>query len=169
MIRNHYLKFFLFALLNGMLLLLAGPQSLRAQAGVGAAGAHVATDEYNYSYSVGQIFNIAIKQSDYYVSQGIQHPILMVLSDLPPEVEESVQIKVYPNPVARELHIKLDHKEISRCFIQLTNMNGQVLMERNIEQENDVLSMEVYDAGQYLLRLVPDNSDPRTFKIIKTK
>lgn len=169
MIRNHYLRFFLFTLLNGILILLTGNQSLKAQAGFGAAGAHVTTNEFSFSYSVGQIFNIALNQSDFYVSQGIQHPILMVLSDKPSEVEESVQIKVFPNPVAHDLHIKLDHKEVSRCFIQLTNMNGQVLMERNIEQENEVLSMEVYDAGQYLLRLVPDNSDPRTFKIIKTK
>lgn len=169
MFRNHYFRFFLFTLLNGTLILLTGTQSLKAQAGLGAAGAHVTTDEFSFSYSVGQIFNIALNQSDFYVSQGIQHPTLMVLGDKPPGVEESLKINVYPNPVARELHIKLEQKEISGCSIQLTNMNGQVLLERNIRSENDVLSMEAYDAGQYLLRVVPRHSDSRTFKIIKTK
>ena len=169
MIRNHYIRLYLFTLLIGILLLLTGTQSLKAQAGLGAAGAHVATDEFNFSYSVGQMFNIAIKQSDYYVSQGIQHPMLMVLSDTPPDGEESVQMNVYPNPVAHELYIGLHQIENKGCIIQLMNMNGQVLIERSIESENYVLSLEAYDAGQYLLRVVPCNSDPKTFKIIKTK
>lgn len=169
MIKKQCLRFFLFTLLSGILPLLTGTQLLKAQAGLGAAGAHVATDKFNFSYSVGQIFNVAIKQSDYYVSQGIQHPLLLMLSDASPAGEMPLQIIVYPNPVAHELHIGLQKEEITGGIIQLTNINGQVLFERNIVSEDEVLSMEAYDAGQYLLRVLPGNSDPRTYKIIKTK
>ena len=169
MIRKHDLRIYLFALLSGILLLLTSAQSLKAQAGLGAAGAHVATESFNFSYSVGQVFNIAVKQSDYYVSQGIQHPRLMVFSDTPSDREEFLQMKVYPNPVAHELHISLNRAESTSCVLQLINMNGQVLMERSIESNEYTLPMGAYDAGCYLLKILTDESAPLAFKIIKTQ
>ena len=169
MIKKQSVRFYLFTLLCGTFFLLIGPHSLSAQAGLGAAGAHVATESFNFSYSVGQVFNYAIKQSDYYVSQGIQHPKLMVLSDTPPVGEAAVQMHVYPNPVAHELHIRLDHAEITGCVLQLLNMKGQVLTERFVESKEYILPMGAYHAGHYMLRLHQEESAPRTFKIIKTQ
>ena len=71
--------------------------------------------------------------------------------------------------VADEVHIDLHDAEISGCILQFMNMQGQVLIERNIELNEYKLPLGAYDAGHYLLRIVPGKSAPRTFKIIKTK
>lgn len=169
MIGNPHRKFYLFVLLNGALLLLTSSYVLSAQAGLGTAGAHVATEEFSFSYSVGQIFNVAMNQSDYYVTQGIQHARLMVFSDSPRDTEQSSVMKVYPNPVAHELHITLPHTGSSGCLLRLFNMEGQLLIEKFADSGHVVLSLEALDDGLYLFNILPGNSDPRTFKIIKTK
>jgi hypothetical protein len=152
-----------------MMVLLMCSYALSAQAGLGAAGGHVASDELGFSYSVGQVFNLAIKQSDYYITQGIQHPVWMRTSDIPPVVQAPLKLDAYPNPVTRELYIRLEDAGDKGCILQLLNMSGKVMIERFVGSEEYVLSLEAFEAGCYLLRFIPSESAPRTFKIIKTE
>jgi hypothetical protein len=152
-----------------MLLLLACASPLAAQAGIGVAGGHATSEDISFSYSVGQVFNNAISNPEYYVSQGIQHPMLLVISETPAHAAETAGIKIYPNPAADVLHIKRQATEQERCRVLLMNMQGQVLIDRTFDVAEFALPIESIAAGHYLLKICTGKSGTNTYKILKAK
>jgi len=152
-------------------LLLAYSVSHSAQAGLGAAGGHEVNDNYMLNYSVGQVFNTVIEESDIYISQGIQHPSLLVIDgngsgELP---ETDSLVMVFPNPVKEELCIYLMHSVPQEFQVQLVDMNGKLLMRKKFESDKLRLPMFNIASGSYLLFIRSGSNVAGTFTIIKTK
>lgn len=155
--------------IQGILLLLACASPLAAQAGIGAAGGHATSEAVSFSYSVGQVFNNVISNSEYYISQGIQHPLLLLISETPVQEAETAGIKIYPNPAADALHIERQATKQERCRVLLMNMQGQVLIDRTFDAAEFVLPLESIAAGHYLLKINTGESGTNTYKILKAK
>jgi hypothetical protein len=166
---NCFLKTQVSYRLPGMLLLLACGSSLSAQAGVGSAGGHATSEEISFSYSVGQVFNNVISNSEYYVSQGIQHPKLLVISETPVYAAASFDLKVYPNPATDALHVESQSGEQGDYQVLLMNMQGQVLINKTFESNAFVLPLESVGAGSYLLKIITGKTETITYKILKAK
>lgn len=143
--------------------------SLSAQSGLGAAGGHAGHAGYTLNYSVGQVFNTAIEQSGIYISQGIQHPSLVVIdgtgSGKSGEVDR--MFVVFPNPVNDEIHVHLMTPDPKEFHIELFSMNGKILMRKKFE--SDRLSLPFNDAlpGIYLLSIRSGKTVMQNFMIIK--
>jgi hypothetical protein len=149
--------------------MLAGMSHLFGQAGIGVAGGHVSSDEISFSYSVGQVFNHAISNAEYYVSQGIQHPMLLVISEVPEHATEIFGVKVYPNPATEVLYIDRLSDERGDCRVLLMNMQGQVLISKTFDNHAFILPLESVGAGSYLLKIFNGKSETNTYKILKAK
>ena len=152
-----------------MLLLFAWVLSLSAQSGTGSSGGHVTSEDIHFSYSVGQVFNDAISHPEYFISQGIQHPMLLVIIETTLDTERTVRMNVYPNPVGDQLHIELQSQCQVECRVLLLNMQGQVLIEKAFETADLTLPLETIGPGNYVLKVVTGKLECNTFKIIKVK
>jgi hypothetical protein len=152
-------------------LFLGCPVSLSAQAGLGIAGGYASADNYTLNYSVGQVFNTAIEQSDFYISQGIQHPSLVVVDGFSnweiPGLDSMVV--VFPNPVEEELHIDLKQSFPRECQVYLFNMHGELVMQRSLGSSKMRLPMVDVAPGSYLLSIRSGATVIQTCTIIKTQ
>lgn len=75
-------------------------------------------------------------------------------------------MKVYPNPASSFLHIENPFSE--SCGVELINVDGQIVMRRNIEA--DRISLLTFDkripAGLYMVRIVSASQPARVFTIV---
>jgi hypothetical protein len=154
---------------QGSFFLLACASPLIAQAGIGIAGGHATSEDISISYSVGQVFNNAFSHPDYYVSQGIQHPMLLWINQTPVQEMETAGIRIYPNPVANALHIERQSTDLQRCRVLLINMQGQVLIDKTFDAAEIVLPIESIAVGSYLLKINIGKLETYTYTILKAK
>ena len=111
------------------------------------------------------------------ISDGAQYSIRVVHGGLPNvtyysmscmsypvSVEENMSDKaeIYPNPVCDKLNITIDG--IQR--ITITNSIGQVVYDRTVSSDNEVVDMTRFEAGVYMIRISTENG-VITEKIIK--
>jgi len=145
--------------------------SLSAQSGLGAAGGHAGQEGYTLNYSVGQIFNTVIDQSEMYISQGIQHPSLVVIDHIGSGEMEGVEcvVTVFPNPVKGELQIRVTDPVPQEIQAVLFNMNGKILMRKTFESSRLTLPLNDAAPGSYLLSIRSGTTVVQTFSIIKTE
>lgn len=85
--------------------------------------------------------------------------------------ENTVQVKVYPNPVVQLLHISVP-SDIKVSELQIFNSYGQVLQSKTPAHstKNIEVQMESYQPGIYFLRLIQlENAEKRYlyYKVIK--
>ena len=111
------------------------------------------------------------------ISDGAQYSIRVVHGGLPNvtyysmscmsypvSVEENMTDKaeIYPNPVCDKLNITIDG--IQR--ITITNSIGQMVYDRAVSSDNEVVDMTRFEAGVYMIRISTENG-VITEKIIK--
>jgi starch-binding outer membrane protein, SusD/RagB family len=78
---------------------------------------------------------------------------------------------VYPNPTTDMLKIKVINPEISSSFIQLYDISGKLLVNKQISKNEDILNLSNYTSGMYYLRISEDQNSystkVNTYKIFK--
>lgn len=77
------------------------------------------------------------------------------------------EISVSPNPTTGPLEISLFRfSENDVCYLTLSNMAGQMLIEQSVTSAQTTLDLSSYAYGFYLLR-IDLNGEQTTYKIIK--
>lgn len=150
-----------------LLIILSTSSAGMAQAGVGTAGGNVSDETIGYSFSVGQVFNDEISQADYYVSQGIQHSMLLIFKMTLAEYEKNAELKVYPNPASDRVHIILPSDNPQKSRVQLLNIQGRVLVDKSYNEVEFSFSLATIAPGNYILKVLTGKSEQNIFKIIK--
>lgn len=85
-------------------------------------------------------------------------------------VQPHLNFKVYPQPANNRLEIKLENSGISELNIQLFDMNGKLILERNNTQlESGYTSIDISNVsvGSYVLRLSNKHRIGRKMILIK--
>ena len=71
------------------------------------------------------------------------------------EVNDQVQLKVYPNPFTDKVHVKLDR--VGDYKLMVFDVTGKVLTEKSYMNTNHMnLNLEQLAAGEYLLKVIND-------------
>ncbi len=81
-----------------------------------------------------------------------------------------LQLKVYPNPVADQLLLKVDHANKMNYAYFLYDLNGKVLQHEQIVNDETYIQMSTQAIGSYLLKIVQQTeqtTEIQSFKIIK--
>ena len=60
-------------------------------------------------------------------------------------------IDVYPNPTSSLVNIFIDNFE--NANIQIININGQVVLDKNVNSQNTLLNVENYNKGIYIVKI----------------
>jgi len=150
------------------LIFLFGFQRLQAQVSVITAGGNAAGNDGTAGFSVGQVVYSTNATGKSAVMEGVQQPYeILFMEGLAPGLGTSLECNVYPNPVIKDIIVKLDHNQIDNPGYQVYGMEGLLLREGEIMSNETCIRMNGLPPATYFLTLLSKGVPLRTYKIIK--
>ncbi|WP_374400682.1 T9SS type A sorting domain-containing protein [Flavobacterium sp.] len=106
---------------------------------------------------------------NFYVSEASVHRIRKI-SDSSLSISDiflTNNIITYPNPTTNWLQLEVRNTDFSNLSYQLFDLNGRMILNQKITAETSSIQMERLPAAIFLLKVVSNNKEVKTFKIIK--
>jgi opacity protein-like surface antigen len=149
-------------------LFVIGLAVVHAQNTIPAAGGNAAGAGGTASYSIGQIVYTKNAGTTGSLAQGVQQPYeISVVTGIEEALGISLEINVYPNPATDYIKLIIENYEIENLKYQLYDINGSLLQTDIIESNETNIIMQTLLPSTYFLKVIQDNKDVKTFKIIK--
>jgi len=158
-----------------ILLLGIGLADVYSQQTIPSTGGNGSGSGGKVSYSAGQTFYHTNPGSNGTEAQGVQQPY--EISELTGIEDKGIHlvISAYPNPVTDFLLLKIEAStliNLQPLYYQLFDINGKLLMNRNIESNETPVSMKKLVPGTYILKVIEAQStgnqkEIKTYQIIK--
>lgn len=141
--------------------------SVQAQQSNHAAGGNGQGSGGTIAYSVGQVVYTSIQGSNGSLAQGVQQPyeISTVLG-----LEESqinLSINAYPNPTSSFLTLTVGDFELLNLNFQMFDIKGQLIKCEKVTNSTTTIFMEDLPSATYIFKIINNNKEVKTFKIIK--
>lgn len=140
---------------------------LQAQESITASGGNATGSGGSASYSVGQVAYAYATGSNGSVSQGVQQPFEIFTLGVDDFPAITLMMMVYPNPVTSLANLKIENLATENLEYQLYDLQGKLLSNRKITQDETQINMESLASAIYLLKIFDSNKLIKTFKIIK--
>jgi len=155
-----------------ILFLGVSPNLLHAQEAITASGGNASGSGGSAGYTVGQIFYTTNSGANGSVAQGVQLPFeIFVVTTIEEGKEISLDFKAYPNPATDYLILKIDGEMQAQYVATLYDINGKLIMNKNLESKETNFSMSNLLPATYFLKVVQSKhastQEIKTFKIIK--
>lgn len=147
--------------------LLLGAFQAQAQEAVATAGGNTSGTNGNVSYTVGQLFYTTNTGTTGSVAQGVQQPFEIQTVLGAENFNINLQLAVYPNPTTNWLQLEVRNTDFANLSYQLFDLNGKMILNEKITAETSSIQMEHLPAAIFLLKVVSNNKEVKTFKIIK--
>lgn len=147
--------------------LLLGAFQAQAQEAVATAGGDASGTNGNVSYTVGQVVYTTNTGTTGSVAQGVQQPFEIQTVLGADNFNINLQLAVYPNPTTNWLQLEVRNTDFSNLSYQLFDLNGRMILNEKITAETSSIQMERLPAAIFLLKVVSNNKEVKTFKIIK--
>lgn len=140
----------------------------QAQHAIVSAGENITGSGGSASYTLGQVAFQTFSGSGVSEAQGVQQPyeisVVTASSDLK---KIDLNIATYPNPVTDILTLSVDGINSSAFSYQLFNLAGEIIDQKLISNRISKINMSAYSPSTYLLQIVKDKQEIKTYKIIK--
>ncbi|MDO9257146.1 MAG: T9SS type A sorting domain-containing protein [Bacteroidales bacterium] len=157
--------------LSAVLLLGMGLTGLQAQTAIIASGGNASGSGGSMSYSVGQIVYYTNSGTSASVAEGVQQPYeISVFTEVENAGAANFSISVSPNPVTDLINLKIidsSSPNIHSLSYQLYNSSGTLIMNREIETSEAIISLGNLVPATYFLAVSLSNKEVKSFKIIK--
>ncbi len=156
--------------LCAVFLIAFGLTGLQAQDAVSATGGDATGSGGTIAYSVGQVVYTLNTGTNGSVAQGVQQPyeISIVIGIEEPE-GIMLTVSAYPNPTYDYLVLKTESEKFKELSFQLLDINGRIFERNKLEGYETNIDMSGLASGTYFIRILEDNKEIKTFKIIKTQ
>ncbi len=139
-----------------------------AQSTIPATGGNAEGSGGTLSYTVGQVFYMFNTAGNGSEAQGVQQPYeISIATAIEGANAITLEIMVYPNPVSDLLKLKVGSYETGNLSFKLYNSIGTLLENRKIESNETDIVMRNLAHGIYLLKVINNRQELKTFKIIK--
>jgi hypothetical protein len=140
----------------------------KAQTAIAATGGNASGSGGKVSYSVGQVFYTNESGTNGKVSQGVQQPYeIFGSTSLDESVEKNHHILVYPNPTTDLIILEMENFIISKTLYQLYDVKGSILETKTIVGKETNIDMSKLSASTYFIKIIAENKEIKTIKIIK--
>jgi hypothetical protein len=143
--------------------------TLKAQSTIPASGGNATGGGASVSYSVGQVVyttNTSITSGS--VAQGVQQPFeISVITGIEQAEDITLVCSVYPNPASDFLTLKVEYYDIESLSYKLIDANGKLLESKKVNGNETIISMANLLPNLYLLKVLDNKKEIKTFKIIK--
>ena len=157
-----------YTLLSLIILIGMGTNNLHAQSSVVSSGKIDSGSDGSISYTVGQIVYKTNQGTEGSVLQGVQQPFeISVITGLENTNWINLECKAFPNPVTQNLTLELESPNIQDYHYQLYTIDGRLIEIKTIVNTNTIISMSNLTDSIYLLKVLRNNQEVKTFKIVK--
>jgi len=145
---------------------------LNSQAAALSTGGDATGAGGSAAYSVGQVAYTNFSGEAGSISLGVQQPhfVIMVGTEDPESVITAV---LYPNPTNDFFQLKLDNnynEEIAtgKLSLSIYDIDGKRIIRQDITELITNVSLANFGNAIYMVRIIRDNAEIKTFKIFKT-
>lgn len=157
-------------IINALFLLSFGLTGLHAQEAFSAAGGNAGGTEGFASYTTGQVFYITYTGIDGSVAEGIQQPYdESGITAVGEKTGITLEISVFPNPVADNLVLTVEHGEPATLTFQLRDVKGNLVRNKIITDRLTIIEMGTLASSTYFLTVMQHDIPVKTFEIVKTR
>lgn len=138
-----------------------------AQEVVSTSGGDNSSSGGSTNYTIGQVTYSTNTGSTGSVLQGVQQPFEIQTVLGMENFNINLQMSVYPNPATNYLQLEVKNIDFSNLSYQLFDLNGRLIENQKITTETSTIPMEQLPTAVFLLKVVNNNKEIKTFKIIK--
>jgi hypothetical protein len=139
----------------------------RAQNGPVAAGGDASGTGGSASYSIGQVDYITENGTGGTITQGLQQPYEIAVVTGIEATDINLSASVYPNPTADLVTLNVKSSSTLNMFYILCDVQGKQIRQDKLSGSETRISMEELNKATYLLKVLDNNKEVKTFKIIK--
>lgn len=140
---------------------------INAQEALVSSGANATGSNGNVSYTIGQVIYTTNFSATGSISQGVQQAYEVQTVMGVDNFDINLQFVVYPNPTADWLAIDIKNYNYETLHYQLFDLNGRLVLSDKIVSDNTILKMQELSTSMYLLKVLRNNKEVKTFKIFK--
>ncbi|MEO7976543.1 T9SS type A sorting domain-containing protein [Flavobacterium sp.] len=140
---------------------------VNAQEAVATTGGDASGTNGNVSYTVGQVVYTTNTGTNGSMAQGVQQPYEIQTVLGLDNFNINLQMGVYPNPTSNWLVLEIKNSVIENVNYQLFDLNGRLILNEKINSETTTINLEQFPSAVYLLKVLENNKEVKTFKIIK--
>jgi hypothetical protein len=117
------------------------------------------------SFTIGEpiIETIENDGNNITLTQGFQQATPNIITGI--ETLDDVLVNIYPNPTTDYIHVKQD--EPKYLDYQLFDLNGVMVKNDKLVGLETKVSLAEYLPSVYILKIINDNAECKTFQIIK--
>jgi hypothetical protein len=156
--RKVYFFIFIFSLSCG---------SLKAQQVISSAGTSATGTGVQLSWTIGEPVVETFTGTSAVLTQGF-HQSRLTVTSVDPTLFPEMDLSIYPNPVSTSLKLQISGDRLQNLNYMLFNMEGKAILAKDIESSSELIKMELFSPGTYLLKVFRDDNIPlKTFKVIK--
>ena len=137
-------------------------QTAVKKSSIDSGGAIATNGNTGVVYTIGEVAIQENTQGNTHVSEGFIGPDLRQSLGITDEVLFN-DFKVFPNPTADIIHINFIKS--SDYSLQVSDMNGKILLVKNTDQLTNTLDMSRLARGTYLLLL--KDTDNHAYNVLK--
>lgn len=148
-------------------LLLGLGLTAQAQQASTATGGNASGSGGTVAYSVGQIVYTTSTGISGSVAQGVQQAYEISTTLGIDNHSINLELTAYPNPTTNFLTLYIVNNELSTLSFQLLDLTGKLIENRKITSNSETIAMENLPTAIYFLKVVNNNKELKTFKIIK--
>jgi hypothetical protein len=132
---------------------------------VASAGGSASNASCSLNWTIGEPIIETGNSNSAFLTQGFQQPSNIIIASVD-NTSNSTGINVYPNPFQSSISIKTNNNE--SLLVQIMDMAGKVLVNRNLQSKTETLNLEELASGMYLCKVYgADNKLLRTLKLTK--
>lgn len=144
---------------------------IQAQESIPSSGGEGSGDGGTLSYSVGQVAYGTHTGSSGSVSEGVQQAYEIFVIIGVDETGIMLNISAFPNPTTDYLILKIPDDAIleTKFTISLYDLNGRIIKQQIVVSSETEIDMADLQAATYLLKIMNNHREIKTFKIIKTQ
>ncbi len=136
-----------------------------AQEVISTTGCSAETESVHLNFTIGEPISETFISTDCILNQGM-HQVIYTITSLEETPESENEILLFPNPVTDVLTLCITNKADDNHLI-LYDLNGRILFETNVYQEETSFSMSAYVTGTYFLKVFTNDNEPKVFQIVK--
>ncbi|MBK8807823.1 MAG: T9SS type A sorting domain-containing protein [Bacteroidales bacterium] len=138
-----------------------------SQAAIVSSGGNGTGSGGSFSYSLGQMAYTTVIGSNASLIQGVQiaYEIISVSN---PEIKEiELTVNAHPNPTTDYLTLTINSEKFEKAEYIISDIQSKVCKKGTCYDEQTMIDMTELNAAEYLLTVIADSKDIKTFKIIK--
>ncbi|QGY43753.1 T9SS type A sorting domain-containing protein [Maribellus comscasis] len=140
----------------------------QAQESVNTSGGDASGSGGSVSYSIGQMVYQTHTGTNGSVAEGVQQPYeILVVTGIDEAKQISLSVMAYPNPAIDYLTLEINEFDLSDFSFRMYDMNGKLLQYKKVAGSQTSIFMGNLVSASYLVKVIRENSEIKTFKIIK--